>query len=62
MLFYLIGHSQTKPGFAFVFVRVTPTQQEVHRRKKTQNKLSKWQLLEAKTTQVVQRFREILVS
>ena len=53
---------RTKPGFAFVFVRVTSTQQEVHRTQGTQNRLSKWRLLAAKSTQVVQRLREMLVS
>ena len=33
---------RTKPGFAFVFVRVTPTQQEVHRTQRTQNRPVKW--------------------
>ena len=39
MLLHLIGHRE---GFAFVFVRVTATQQEVHRTQRTQNRLSKW--------------------
>ena len=60
MLLYLIG--RTKPEFTFVFVMATPTQQQVHRTQRTHNRLSKWRLLAAKTTQVVQRFREMLVS
>ena len=53
MLLYFNWSKKTKPRFTFVFVRVTSTQQEVHRTQRTQNRLSKWRLLAAKTTQVV---------